>query len=145
MDEFNVLDKILLKSHPEDRFLSQLAEHNKKYMYFPIIKDLQQIVPIINYPGINLVGFELIAESKDSELFDRELNKNLKNQGYFVFANAEKLDEYHNLCAGFDDDKSLIEGFDKGWGVLLDMGFNVIQTDWTHLLSTFRDERKNYD
>lgn len=45
------------------------------------------------------------------------------------------------MFAGYDDDKSLREGFDVGWGVLLDMGVDVIQTDWTNLLNMYRNER----
>lgn len=40
-------------------------------------------------------------------------------------------------------DRSVKEGFDQGWGVLLDKGTDVIQTDWPELLSRYRDSRRN--
>ena len=47
------------------------------------------------------------------------------------------------MTAGYDDDRSVKEGFDQGWGVLLDKGTDVIQTDWPELLSRYRDSRRN--
>ena len=51
--------------------------------------------------------------------------------------------EKHIKTAGHDDDCSIKEGFDRGWGVLIDKGIDVIQTDWPELLSRYRDSRRN--
>lgn len=136
-----MLDKIILKSPPEKKFLDTLSNHPNKYMYFPIVKTLEEIELVKNQADINLVGFELIAVSEDYELFNRNLIERLKSENYFIFVNAEKLMEGMDLFAGYDDDKSLREGFDVVWGVLLDMGVDVIQTDWTNLLNMYRNER----
>lgn len=144
-DNFDVKDKIILKSHPEDKFLKQLHHHPVKYMYFPIVKTIEQIEKVKSYSEINLVGFELIAETDKSELFDAKLIENLKKDGYFAFANAERISGETDLFAGFDDDKSIISGYDTGWGVLLELGINVVQTDWTHLLNAYRKERNRND
>ena len=34
------------------------------------------------------------------------------------------------LAGTFDDDISVLCDPDRGWGRLLDMGFDIIQTDW---------------
>ena len=53
------------------------------------------------------------------------------------------VQRYYIMTAGYDDDRSVKEGFDQGWGVLLDKGTDVIQTDWPELLSRYRDSRRN--
>lgn len=136
-----MLDKIILKSPPQKKFLDTLSNHTNKYMYFPIVKTLEEIELVKSQADINLVGLELIAVSENSELFNRNLIERLKSENYFIFVNAEKLMEGMDLFAGYDDDKSLREGFDVVWGVLLDMGVDVIQTDWTNLLNMYRNER----
>ena len=45
------------------------------------------------------------------------------------------------LNARLDAKKVLIAVHRAAWGVLMDRGYNVIQTDWPSLLASYRDER----
>ena len=47
--------------------------------------------------------------------------------------------ERHILCAGDEDDRSIAQGFDQGWGVLVRKGADIIQTDWPELLLQYRN------
>ena len=47
--------------------------------------------------------------------------------------------ERHILCAGYEDDRSIAQGFDQGWGVLVRKGADIIQTDWPELLLQYRN------
>ena len=47
----------------------------------------------------------------------------------------------HELSGTYNDDVALSEGPDAAWGVLMDRGYNVIQTDWPSLLASYRDEK----
>ena len=44
------------------------------------------------------------------------------------------------LAAGLSDDFSLVNDPDDGWGRLADMGFDIIQTDWTGMLREYLEE-----
>ena len=45
------------------------------------------------------------------------------------------------LYGGLNDDVSIIERPDKGWGKLMDKGIEIIQTDWPALLYDYRAKR----
>ena len=52
------------------------------------------------------------------------------------------LDDNIVLSANIDDNLSINEGYDNGWGRLIEMGFDIIQTDWPALLYNYiRNQR----
>ena len=51
-------------------------------------------------------------------------------------------EERNVISAGYTDNVSIEKGFDQGWGKLLDLGFDVIQTDWPELIVRYREQRK---
>ena len=74
------------------------------------------------------------------------LIEELHSKGYFVWFNSITLSclERHILCAGYDDERSLKEGFEKGWGVLVRKHTDIIQTDWPALLSKYRRMSRSF-
>ena len=44
--------------------------------------------------------------------------------------------------AGYDDLKSLRYGGDKGWGVLIDKGVQILQTDWPYEVACYLKEKQ---
>jgi Domain of unknown function len=55
--------------------------------------------------------------------------------------NAIVIGKFKTLSGGFDDDFSLLENPDLGWGKLVEMGFDVIQTDWPISLMTYLEKK----
>ena len=96
-----------------------------------------------HHPDINMVGVEAIAKSADAELFDPANIQWMKDQGLYVWINAITLSDHekHILCAGFDDNRAIMEGPEGAWGVLMDRGYNVLQTDWPTQLSQYREQK----
>ena len=141
----HTLQQALLKAPAKEDLLDQYENEPTKFMFMPIIKKPADIDLVLSYENINLVGFELIAKSEDNSLWQDALIHELHKKGFFVWYNAITLSglEKHIMTAGYDDDRSVKEGFDQGWGVLLDKGTDVIQTDWPELLSRYRDSRRN--
>lgn len=141
----HAVHQALLKAPAKAELLDQYENETTKFMFMPIIKKPEDIDLVLSYENINLVGFELIARDEQDSLWQDELIEDLHKKGYFVWYNAITLSglEKHIMTAGHDDDRSIKEGFDKGWGVLLDKGVDVIQTDWPELLSRYRDGRRN--
>ena len=45
------------------------------------------------------------------------------------------------LSADIDDDIAMLEDPDAGWGRLVEMGFNVLQTDFASDLRYYRNEK----
>lgn len=131
----------LLKAPAKKEILDKYEKEPTKFMFMAIVKTLADIELVLSYENINVVGFELIAKTEEDDVWQDSLIEELHNKGYFVWFNSITLSglEKHILCAGYDDDRSLKEGFDKGWGVLVHKHTDIIQTDWPSLLSGYRD------
>ncbi|WP_176330360.1 glycerophosphodiester phosphodiesterase family protein [Oceanobacillus rekensis] len=140
LDQFGLEKQILLKSPVKEKFLQQLDNHSVKYMYFPIVKSLDDLKVLEAYDQINIVGVELIATNRKSPLFQNELIVQLKEKNLFVFANAIRLDDDTVLFGELDDDNSILKGPEHGWGKAIEKGCNVLQTDWTGLLNDYRNQ-----
>ena len=147
-DTFALLNKYphavhqaLMKAPAKAEILDKYEKESTKFMFMGIVRTMEDIELILSYENINVVGFELIANSEDSAMWSDELIERLREQGYFVWYNAITLSclDKHILCAGHDDDRSIKEGFDQGWGVLIRKNTDIIQTDWPALLARYRD------
>lgn len=137
----HTLQQALMKAPAEAEILEKFEKEPTKFMFMGIVRSPEDIELILSYENINVVGFELIANGEDSPMWQDELIEKLHAQGYFVWYNAITLScmPWHILSAGYDDDRSIKEGFDRGWGVLLRKNVDIIQTDWPALLSGYRN------
>lgn len=133
----------ILKSPVKKEFLELLENHPVKYMYFPIINNEEELNLLENYTHINLVGFEVIEREDTFKFANSKRFDNYKAQGYLFLANALNLDDETRLFGSLNDELSITEDPDLGWGKIIDMGMNCIQTDWIDLLYQYRKE--NYD
>lgn len=124
--------------------IDQLNEHPVKYMFMPICYSIRDIEEVLKYPDLNVVGVELIACKPEDELFSDEAIAFVHGHGLFTWVNALTLTDYYpqaNLYGGLDDDLSVLDDPQKGWGKLMDKGIDVIQTDWPSILRDFRKEK----
>ncbi|MGE8205453.1 glycerophosphodiester phosphodiesterase family protein [Heyndrickxia sp. NPDC080065] len=142
LDQFHMEEQILLKSPVNKSYLDLLDIHPVKFAYIPIIKKLEEIEIVTAYKHINLVGMEIIAEDKESPLFQDETIQMIKEEELLIWINAIRLDDEHVLFAEFDDDTSIIKGPEYGWKKLLEKRADMIQTDWPCLLNNYREKLK---
>ena len=138
----HMLRQAILKaplSHRE--ILAQLENHPVKYMFMPICYSLADVEEALAYRNLNMVGVELIAFSNDDELFSDEAIRYIHSKNLFTWVNALTLTDvppYKPLYGDLDDDISILEGPDRGWGRLFDKQIDVIQTDWPALVKNYR-------
>lgn len=128
---------MLVKSNCDEASLQALAEKGSQFPFIPIVKTMEDVHRIWNRPGINLVGMELIADDTNSLFFDSEFIKESKARGLAIWFNAINLENQKALAATFDDQTSLLEDPDEGWGQLVERGADIIQTDWPWLLRPY--------
>lgn len=69
------------------------------------------------------LAYEMLFDSEESPVF-AEI-KNMNNNGISVLAIAL----WDDLCAGYTDEKAMLEGPDAAWGWLIEHGANAIMTD----------------
>ncbi|MGP5258912.1 glycerophosphodiester phosphodiesterase family protein [Brachybacterium paraconglomeratum] len=136
-----VEDRILLKSPPRQEHLRALAEHPTPFLYFPIVRTTDELAAVEAVDGINLVGAELLAVGPDDDFAQPEAVAAVAERHPFVLLNALNLENGSVLYLGADDDTSVLEGPDLGWGRLIQVGATAIQTDWPHLLRAYLTAR----
>jgi len=132
--------EVLLKSPPRPDLLARLESYPKKYMYMPIVSSMEDFRAARGHE-INTVAVELIFASAESDLARPEFLKSLKEEGILAWCNSLKLSDRHFFCGEFDDDVSILQGPEKGWGRLLDLGFDILQTDWPAILRDYLNGR----
>ncbi|MBL3732186.1 glycerophosphodiester phosphodiesterase family protein [Lysinibacillus sp. HST-98] len=131
-------------------YLEMLANHPVKYMVMPKVWSQADFDTIMQYKDrINIAGFEMIFTDPNEDYVSIETLNALRESGYHTMINAIVLwNDQQTLCGGFDDDISLLEDPNLGWGRLLEMEFDVIQTDWPLPLKVYFEEKGvklNYD
>ncbi len=135
--------RILLKSHAGKELLACLEKNGPDIPYMPIVSSVQELQDTLSY-DINTVAAELLFRSTDDELVSPDTFAYCREKGLLTFVNAETISilDKHYQCGPFGDNVAIAEGFDKGWGGLVRMGFDIIQTDWAGMLKKYTQTMK---
>ena len=142
LDRMDMKDQILLKSGVEEELLKELEESGTGIMYMPIMKSPEEWDIIQKY-DINVAAAELIFTDLDSEFLSPEFMGRLKKAGIAPWVNAITLNDEIILSGLLDDNNAIKIGFDETWGKLIDLGFEIIQTDWPALLKGYISNKSN--
>lgn len=137
------LPQLLLKSPAEKKYLDQLAASGLDIAFMPIVKNVDELELALSYSTIQIVAIELVFDSLDSPLLSPERIKELHKQGLLLWANPICLGKGTQLTAGLDDNRAIRGDQDGSWGALIDMGFDILQTDWPLLLRHYIDNRSS--
>lgn len=128
--------QVLLKSGVEEELLQKLEEIGEDIMYMPIMKDIKEWDIVKKY-NINVAAAELIFKDLDSPFVQPDFMKELHDLGIAPWVNAITLDDDTVLSGRLDDNNAIKNGFEDNWGKLIEMGFEIIQTDWPALVKGF--------
>ena len=96
---------------------------------------------IMEKMNINYIGAELVFKTEESPVIQPEYIESMKKRGKTLWGNAVLYNYKVPLSAGHTDDVSMIDDPDKGWGWLVDHGFDIIQTDWTYQCCKYLKDR----
>lgn len=136
LDGMNMKEQIILKSSVEERLLKELEESGTGIMYMPIMKDASKWEVLEKY-NINVAAAELIFKDLESGFLNEHFMGKLHAAGIAPWVNSITLDDDTVLSGLLDDDHAITHGFQKTWGRLIEMGFEIIQTDWPALLKQY--------
>jgi hypothetical protein len=139
LDQFDIAGQLILKAPPTHEVLNLLRIHPVKYPLVVIASSQEELASVIHDRHLNLVGVELLADTPSHTFCDPEVVRAFQEQGLFVYLNALNLSDGTVLMAGWDDTLSVTSNPDDGWGRLVELGANVIQTDWPALLNAYLD------
>ncbi|CAG7615185.1 hypothetical protein PAESOLCIP111_01787 [Paenibacillus solanacearum] len=140
LDKLSMFDQVMLKSPVTDACLDTLERYEVPVMYIPIVKKDSELRRVLSR-NIHTVAVEVIIGSEQSDFYNLEVIRELKDRNILVWLNAIRLHDKSTLTLGRDDDTSLLVGEDEGWGRLVDMGADIIQTDWPMQLSHYLRRR----
>ncbi len=138
IEKTQTADQILLKGPLTEEVVTFLQASPVKYMFMPKVSTISELEQITALEKINIVGVEIKVVEETDDFFKEENIQKIKEQQLFVWVNALTMDDQKRLFAGYDDNRSILEGEESGWGVILAKGANVIQTDWPALVAEYR-------
>lgn len=142
LDTFHMADQIVIKSPVDKDLLQTLQDSHSDIMYMPIVKTIKEW-EMVNEYKFNLVAAELIFEDLNSPFLDKKFIEGLHDRHILAWANAITLDDTTILSAKLDDNNAITHSFDENWGKLVDMGFDIIQTDWPALVKQYLETRNS--
>ena len=141
VERHNMKDQVLLKHAPIPSVLKIIEDVAPDYMFMPIYMEEDNASEIIEKMNINYIGAELVFKTEESTVIQPEYIESMKKRGKTLWGNAVLYNYKIPLSAGHTDDVSMIDDPDKGWGWLVDHGFDIIQTDWTYQCSKYLKDR----
>jgi len=143
IDKLQMFNQIIFKSdlgHCKKIFKALSKYKDKNITFMAICKskeDLDKIEAIAKEFEIEIRIIEAIFYKESDYLCSEEFLKRAKNNNQLTWVNAIDLHKKANMCALHGDNTSITDSFDRGWGWLIEKGFNIIQTDWPALLSKY--------
>lgn len=135
LENSDIKTQIIIKSPVESNFLKVIEKSTSRINYMPIIKTLEDFEEVQKY-DLNLIAVELIFDTLDHDLVSKEFLAKMKEMNILTWANMITLDDKIVLSALLDDNNLILNGPSSTLHIIQDMGFNIVQTDWPHLIKT---------
>ena len=125
----------------DEKIMSEIAKYPQLF-FMGIVRSKSQfekLEEMATRTGLQLRGVEVIFKSEDDYLCSPEFFEYCQQKDYMTWVNAIQLDHKPDMCAGHGDDFSILQSPTKGWGWLIDRGYDIIQTDWPALVNRYLD------
>jgi len=134
----NMPDQLILKSHVDPKLLNFLQNEKVELMYMPIVSTVDQLETVLNFQ-LHLIAVEIIFKDLNSPLIQPKTIQALKSKDILTWVNPITLDDDHVFSGYLDDLRAITVSEEENWGRLIEMGFDILQTDWPLLLRKFVD------
>lgn len=134
-------DQIILKAPAKPEYVKIIAQVAPDMMYMPICKEVDEVTPMLESLDVNYIAAELVFAKEDSPLVSEAYLQSHHDKGRLLWCNAILYNCLKPLSGGHTDDVAVMGDPDKGWGWIIDKGFDIIQTDWTLPLRQYMDKR----
>ena len=135
--ESGVEKQVIVKTGTSAKELEQIKKYASDFMFMPIVRGSDDVTDRLCQDGVNCIGAEVLFEKTDEQCCSAEYIEKMHEKGRILFVNAEVYDVNAVISGGLTDDASIVNGPERGWGKLANLGFDVIQTDWPGLLKSY--------
>ena len=128
--KYDMADQILVKTENKKEYLDAVEEYAPDIPYMTIAREVDDTFDDIMRRNINYVGNEVLFKTEDSPFATKEYVDMMHANGKIVWVNGLVYNYKDVLAAYHNDDISMYDDPEKGWGWLADRGYDLIQTDF---------------
>jgi len=140
VDELEMAEQVIIKTEAKESYLKDIEQYASHLPYMTIIREEDHISEVLKTRNIRYIGAEVLFTSENAEVCSEAYIQKMHQEGKIVWANAIVYNYLDVLAAGHNDDISLIESPNKGWGWLANKGFDLIQTDFIMACKLYLDK-----
>ncbi|MBQ8804004.1 MAG: glycerophosphodiester phosphodiesterase family protein [Tyzzerella sp.] len=133
-------DQVLIKAANEQEYLDAVEKYAPDIPFMVVVKEQTDVHEEMMRRNIRYVGVEALFRTEDSPVASKDFIDKVHADGKIMWANAIVYDYHKVLTAGHNDDISITENPELGWGWLADRGFDLIQTDFIYQCRHFLEE-----
>jgi len=134
-------EQILVKTSPQREMFDIIEHYAPDIQYMVIVREnAEEIHSELLRRNINYMGQELLFDSESSPLCAPEYLERLKRDNILTWVNTIVYYYRAVLSAGHNDDVSVFQNPDDGWGWCARRGFDLIQTDWVLMCDRYLRE-----
>ena len=130
-------NQVIVKTDTKEKYLKQVKEYAPDFMFMPIVSKKDEITDRLVADGVNCIGAEVIFTLESDDVCSDEYIKSMHEKGRIVWVNSIVYNYKSVLSAGHTDNIAVTGEMDRGWGWLIDKGFDIIQTDWCLMLKSY--------
>ncbi len=123
-------DQVLIKTANKPQYLDAVERYAPDLPYMTIAKEEDTTHEEMMKRNLHYVGVEALFSTEDAPVASRAYLDRMHRDGKIVWVNGLVYDYRAVLAAGHNDDCSMVEDPEQGWGWLADRGFDLIQTDF---------------
>lgn len=143
--KLDMFDQIIIKALPNKagkRIIKELSAYKNAHFMAIIrkVRDYEIMSEWCSEYGVPLSIVEVVFKT-ENELSSNEFIERMHSEGKLIWANAINLHKKAEMCAGHGDNVSITSGPDKGWGWLVEKGYDIIQTDWPSILKDYLNSK----
>jgi glycerophosphoryl diester phosphodiesterase len=135
--ECGVEKQVIVKTYVDDKALEAVTKYAPDFMFMPLIWNKDTVTDKLLENGVNVIGAELLFSNENEECASDEYIKEMHEKGLLLWGNSIIYNEKDVISAHHTDDISLTDDPSKGWGWLIDKGFDFIQTDWLLMVKDY--------
>lgn len=133
--------QVIVKTYVDDKALEAVTKYAPDFMFMPLIWHKDTVTDMLLENGVNVIGAELLFHAENEDCASDAYIKKMHDMSLLLWANSIIYNERDVISAHHTDDISLTDNPDKGWGWLIDKGFDFIQTDWLLMLKDYIKNR----
>lgn len=126
----HMVDQALVKTDQDERYYRMMETLAPDFSYMTFAKDMDTDSETLATRKLNYIGTEALFKTEKSEFVSSAYHEKMHKLGLLTWANAIVFNYRTIHSAGHNDDISIGCDPDKGWGYLVDLGYDMIQTDW---------------